>query len=158
MKKLLSLLALLLILVGCSVNAQDNPIYYYSISAPDILKVDEDTLISIDKIEVRELTEKENQDFQYIKTIGLGTGNLNELWSVYEITFGSQLESQRIDFIEQFKPVVIDGYKEVYRPTHYMLTEKNTYQVLIPKDLLKTEQLSIRLNDEILMDLNFVSR
>ncbi|CAM2916930.1 hypothetical protein ERTO105960_09390 [Erysipelothrix tonsillarum] len=65
----------------------------------------------------------------------------------------NEINQETKEYLEQIKPVVLQGYKEVYKPKHIEVSD-NKYKVLLPKNLLEEKGLQFFFNEYLVIGLN----
>lgn len=158
MKKLLALLLTLLVLVGCSVNAQTTPDKMYQGVDLDTSSFSfrikgqaEDYLIGTRTL--RELTPEEAETFKEESLLLFNREHFTEQWILLEIDFDKEIDQDTKDFLETFNPTVIQGYEDVYTVRHIEI-EDNVYKALLPKELLTKQGLQLIFKNDVVLNLN----
>lgn len=158
MKKLLALLLTLLVLIGCSVNAQTTPDKIYQGVDLDTSSFSfrikgqaEDYLIGTRIL--RELTLEEAETFKEESLLLFNREHFAEQWILLEIDFGKEIDQDTKDFLETFNPTVIQGYEDIYTVRHIEV-EDSVYKALLPKELLTKQGLQLIFKNNVVLNLN----
>lgn len=158
MKKILTLLLTLLILVGCTANAETKTEKLYQDSHIDIEQVgsyfdkNQDQVYGFGMATIRELTE---QEVELLVNSGTSFRNndIQNQWIVFEMDSVNEINPETKEYLGKIKPVVLQGYKEIYKPKHIEVSD-DKYKVLLPKDLLEEKGLQFFFNEYLIIGLN----
>lgn len=88
---------------------------------------------------------------------GTGTSfrnnHIQNQWILFEMESVNEINQETKEYLEQIKPVVLQGYKEVYKPKHIEVSD-NKYKVLLPKNLLEEKGLQFFFIEYLVIGLN----
>lgn len=79
--------------------------------------------------------------------------DIQNQWIVFEMDSVNEINPETKDYLEKIKPVVLQGYKEIYKPKHIEVSD-DKYKVLLPKDLLEEKGLQFFFNEYLIIGLN----